>query len=312
MTQWWHHQVSFLSPRSKANTGYKEENLIIWMWKLPWPQLDLWKYRYHHIYTLVTIYDSCRLIRINQFANDKTVMFHHPRTHSQKYHYFCLNNINSPRCRRPFTNPILHPHLCQFSICLSIHPLLLSFISPHLFVLVSVTPFQSLCLAAGLLEHVVHWLERSGNTLCLSSHTIYYLDWESPRTQELVLTWTWTDTHTRAHTHGPRHAQAGRHTQSHNHTSTRSHTERNISNTLPLSVRTSARSLHPSHTDVPLGTSAGCGGAALGAFLEPGGGRQGPNRAPEPGWELPLWDTKHCLCWERPWGWEHRPELDTE
>lgn len=42
------------------------------------------------------------------------------------------------------------------------------------------------------------------------------------------------------------------------------------------------------------------------------GVRRGPNRAPEPGWELPLWDTKHCLCWERPWGWEHRPELDTE
>lgn len=39
-----------------------------------------------------------------------------------------------------------------------------------------------------------------------------------------------------------------------------------LKHTLPLSVRTSARSLHQSHTDVPLGTSAGCGGAAPGAF----------------------------------------------
>lgn len=56
------------------------------------------------------------------------------------------------------------------------------------------------------------------------------------------------------------------------HTETDTRTHWNISSSLALSVRTSARSLHPSHTDVPLGTSAGCGVAAPGAFLGSGGG----------------------------------------
>lgn len=66
------------------------------------------------------------------------------------------------------------------------------------------------------------------------------------------------------------------------HTETDTRTHWNISSSLALSVRTSARSLHPSHTDVPLGTSAGCGVAAPGAFLGSGGGggllraKQGP------------------------------------
>lgn len=70
------------------------------------------------------------------------------------------------------------------------------------------------------------------------------------------------------------------------HTETDTRTHWNISSSLALSVRTSARSLHPSHTDVPLGTSAGCGVAAPGAFLGSGGGGGGcwgPSRAPEPG-----------------------------
>lgn len=96
-----------------------------------------------------------------------------------------------------FTNRPLWIHLfippspCSSHVCSLHFPF-------HLTVLVSVTPLRSLWLAARLLGHVVHWLELawSGNTLCLFSHTIYYLYWDTPRTQELVLTWTLTQTRT--------------------------------------------------------------------------------------------------------------------
>ncbi len=203
----------------------------------------------------------------------------------------CFQSLTHPYIHllhdKAFPKLSLHPFFYQ-----SIHPFIhlpdrpshfssLHF-SPHLFVLVSVTPFQSLWLAAGRLGHVVHWLGRSGNTLCLSSHTIYYLDWETPRTQELVLTWTLT------------------HTQSHTE-EYKQHSVWELQRGLFTRV-TQMFLLAPQQVVV---------GRLRGPFWGLGG-RRGPNRAPEPGWELPLWDTKHCLCWERPWGWEHRPELDTE
>lgn len=82
---------------------------------------------------------------------------------------------------------------------LHIFPLLFC---PYLFVLVSVTPFQSLWLAARPVGHVVHWLGRSGIALCLlsvcCSHTIYSMnrDTQDPRACVRMN----TDTHRNAHT----------------------------------------------------------------------------------------------------------------
>lgn len=171
--------------------------------------------------------------------------------------------------------------------------------------LVNLTPFQSLRLAGRLLGHVVHWLERSGNTFSFfpSSHSIYYLRQETPRTQKPVLAWTltyltWAETEL-AH----RRTQAA----------------------LFLSVWELLRGLVTRVTQMFLlaprqvvAGRLGVGVVVVGGVLSGIWGgverRCGgeANGAPEPGWELPLWDTKHCLCWERPWGWEHRPELDTE
>lgn len=60
-------------------------------------------------------------------------------------------------------------------------------------------------------------------------------------------------------------------------------------------MRTSARSLHPSHTDVPLGTSAGCGGAAQGAFLGSGGAAEGQT-GPQSLDESFLCGTQSIVC----------------
>lgn len=88
-------------------------------------------------------------------------------------------------------------------------------------------------------------------------------------------------------------ACARRNTDTHTHTG--SHNHRNISNTLPLSVRTSAKSLHPNHTDVPLGTSAGCGGAAQGAFLGSWGAAEGQTE-PQSLDESFLCGTQSIVC----------------
>lgn len=150
-----------------------------------------------------------------------------------------------------------------------------SHLSPHLLVLVSMTLFQSVWLAGGLQGHLLHWLRSLAAHLFLSHHLLCGQG-DSQYRGVLYSHWdTWT------------------------------HTEEYKQHSVwELQWR-----LFTSCTDVPLGTSAGCDGAAQGAKRGLWGCR-GPNRAPESGWGLPLWDTKHCLCWERPWGWEHRPEIE--
>ncbi len=102
---------------------------------------------------------------------------------------------------------------------------------PHPFLLVSVTPFQTLRLAAGLLGHVVHWLEVLATHSLLSHYLLSELgDSQDPEACA--------------------------------HMNTDTHTQRNIRNIQCENFR----SLHPSHTDVPLGTLADCGEAAQGAF----------------------------------------------